>query len=254
MMGGLAKGLDVIRAFSAAGPLATLAEIARVAQLSPAAARRCLRTLQALGYVSQEARRFFLRPRVLELSNSYLQSVRSEQLETDHLEQIVKGTGQSSSLAVLDGSDIVYLARVGPKRQLRLEASVGTRYPAFATSLGRVLLSGKSAGELKDFLDRADLAPRTKRTVTDAKRLFELIQRAARDGYSLVEDELAIGIIALAVPISNNSGRVVAAINCSAYTGEVSRAELMRFLPLLQDTATRITDALPHFASLALNS
>lgn len=252
MIAGLAKGLAVIRAFGVGGPFCTLAEIARLTELTPPAARRCLHTLEALGYVGRDGRRFFLRPRVLELGTAYLEGVRNDELANDYLQAIVQASGQSSSLAVLDGYDVVYVARVGVRRVVRLEATIGTRYPAFATSLGRVLLSDRSDQALREYLAAADLKPLTRATSTDPQALFEKIRQAGRDGYSLVEDELATGILALAVPVTDRRGRVVAAINCSAHTGDMSQAELMTFLPLLKETAARISMALPHFPALTV--
>jgi IclR family pca regulon transcriptional regulator len=252
MIAGLAKGLAVIRAFGAIGPFCTLTDLARAAALTPPAVRRCLHTLQSLGYVGREGRRFFLRPRILELGTPYLDGVRNEELAADYLQSVAQATGQSSSLAVMDGYDVVYLARVGVRRMIRVEASVGARYPAFATSLGRVLLSRTSETELREFLACADRTALTRKTVTSTAKLVSLIRRADRDGYCLVEDELAIGIMALAVPIHAKNGRVVAAINCSVYTGDVSQAQLLKFLPNLQDTAARIARALPHFPGLTV--
>jgi IclR family pca regulon transcriptional regulator len=250
MIAGLAKGLAVIRAFGVGGPACTLAEIARIAELTPPAARRCLHTLESLGYVGRDGRRFFLRPRVLELGAAYLEGVKYDELANDYLQAIVQASGQSSSLAVLDGHDVVYVARVGARRVLRLEAAIGTRYPAFATSLGRVLLSDRSDAELDAYLAGADLTPRTRTTVTDPVILRDRIRQARQDGYALVEDELATGVLALAAPVVDRQDRVVAAINCSALTGDLSQAELMGFLPVLQDTAARISRALPHFPAL----
>lgn len=251
MIAGLAKGLAVIRAFGLGGPSCTLAEIARLAELTPPAARRCLHTLESLGYVGRDGRRFFLRPRILELGAAYLEGVKTDELANDYLQAIVHASGQSSSLAVLDGYDVVYIARVGARRVVRLEASIGTRYPAFATSLGRVLLSDRSEASLDAYFAGADLTPRTRATITDPTVLREKIRQAGRDGHALVEDELAAGILALAVPVKDRQGRVVAAINCSAHTGEFSQEELMVFLPALKETADRISKALPHFPALS---
>lgn len=253
MIAGLAKGLAVIRAFGVGGPFCTLSEIARLADLSPPAARRCLLTLEALGYVGRDGRRFFLRARVLELGAAYLEGIKNDELANDYLQAVVEATRQSSSLAVLDGSDVVYVAHVGARRRMvRLEATIGTRYPAFATSLGRVLLGGKPAAELDEYLANADLSPLTRNTLTAPRELREKIRAAAREGYSIVEDELAIGILALAVPVTDRHGRVVAALNCSAHTGDVSQDDLLSFLPLLKDTAARISQALPHFPALTV--
>jgi IclR family pca regulon transcriptional regulator len=250
MIAGLARGLSVIRAFSAGGPFCTLTEIANITALSPAAARRCLHTLEELGYAGRVGRRFFLRPRVLELSAAYLDSVNPEALAREYLQEVASASGQSSSLAVLDGQDVIYLARVGARRIVRLEASVGTRYPAYATALGRVLLAGLPEDELADYLGAVELKPLTRRTITDRDKLHKAIEAAGEDGYSIVEDELAIGVLSIAVPVANKAGEVVAAINCSAQTGETSQKALKQHLPILRETAARISGALLHFPTL----
>lgn len=250
---GLARGLAVIRALGRLGAAAgTLTEIAQSAQLPPAAARRCLHTLEDLGYVGRAGRRFFLRPRILELGAGYLEAVNSEGLVRDYLSEVMARSGHSSSLTVLDGHDIVYLAHVGPRRVLRLEASVGTRYPAYPTSMGRVLLAGLPEAALRDYLAGAELAPLTKFTVTDPERLLASIRHAGRDGYAVVKDELAIGVTALATPVLDRAGRTVAAINCSAQSDETSAEELIRRnLGTLREIAQRISGALAHLPGLA---
>ena len=250
----LARGLAVIRAFSVSGPLCTLTEVANVTGLSPSAARRCLHTLEALGYAGRDGRQFFLRPRVLDLSSAYLDSVDSEGLAREYLQDVVTGSGHSSSLAVLDGGEILYIARVGARRIVRIEASIGARYPAYPTSLGRVLLAGLPPGELTEYLSKTPLERLTRRTVVERERLADLIRKAGEDGYSIVEDELAIGVAALAVPVYDSSGRVIAAINCSAQTGEVGDKGLKQYLPLVRDVALRISKALPHFPGLTLGA
>jgi IclR family pca regulon transcriptional regulator len=247
---GLARGLAVIRAFSTGGPLCTLTEVAKITGLSPAAARRCLHTLEALGYAGREGRQFFLRPRVLDLSSAYLDSVDSEGLAREYLQDVVKSSGHSSSLAVLDGGEILYIARIGARRIVRLEASIGTRYPAYPTSLGRILLAGLPPKELSDYLANTRFERLTRRTVVERDRLADLIRRAGEDGYSIVEDELAIGVTALAAPVYDGEGRVVAAINCSAQTGEVADKGMTQYIPMVREVATRISRALSHFPGL----
>ncbi|WP_375428868.1 IclR family transcriptional regulator C-terminal domain-containing protein [uncultured Sphingomonas sp.] len=247
---GLARGLAVIRAFGANGPTSTLSEIARAAGLSPAVARRCLHTLEALGYAGRFGRQFFLRPRVLDLASPYLSNVNGEALARDYLGEVLAVSGASSSLSVLDGADIVYLAHVGAQRLLRLEASIGTRFPAYATSMGRVLLAGLPEGELDAYFEA--VAPRklTPKTVVDVPTLRVLIAEVAGAGLSCVSDELATGVLSIAVPVYDRDGRSVAAINCSAHSGETTARELKRHVPMLQETARRISTALPHFPAL----
>lgn len=249
---GLARGLSVIRAFSAVGPSCTLTEISRVTGLSPAAVRRCLHTLEDLGYAGRSGRRFYLRPRVLDLGAAYLDSVNSETLGTDYLQDVVDASGHSSSLATLDETDVVYLAHAGSRRPLRLEAGIGTRYPAYTTSLGRVLLGALSRTELRSVLVASEPKKLTRHTVTDVHQLTELIRTAHEDGYAIVEDQLAIGILSIAVPVKDQAGRVVAAINCSAQTGETTQRALKRFLPILNETSTHITQMIRYFPALTI--
>ena len=247
---GLARSLAVIRAFSSGGPFCTLTEIANITGLSPAAARRCLHTLEALGYAGRDGRRFFLRPRVLDLSSAYLDSVNGETLAREYLQEVAAASGHSSSLAVLDGGEVLYLARVGARRIVRLEAGVGTRYPAYPTSMGRALLAGLAPHELADYLAHTRFERLTRRTVVERTMLGDLIRTVAEDGYSIVEDELAVGVTALAVPVYDAAGEVVAAINCSAQTGDVAERGMREYIPLVRDVANRISKALLHFPGL----
>src|SRR5690348_14137028 len=151
-MGGLAKGLAVIRAFSREHATLTLTEVARSAAMPAATARRCLLTLEELGYVTRSGRSFLLRPKVLELGAAYLESMNIEQLTKTHLEELARQTADSAALCVLDGTEIVYVARASVRTLVRLEAHVGSRFPAHATSTGRILLAGLSAERLQQFL------------------------------------------------------------------------------------------------------
>src|SRR6266699_6776360 len=170
-MGGLAKGLAVIRAFSRDHAALSLSDIARGARIPAATARRCLLTLEELGYITRNGRDFLLRPKVLELGAAYLESMNIELLTKTHLEELARITGDSAALCVLDGTEIVYVARASIRTLLRLEAHVGSRFPAHATSTGRVLLAGLSAERLQRYFDTASLEPLTERTVTSATEL-----------------------------------------------------------------------------------
>jgi IclR family transcriptional regulator, pca regulon regulatory protein len=227
-MGGLAKGIAVIRAFTREHPAPTLSDIARSAAIPAATARRCLLTLEDLGYVTRHGRSFVLRPKVLELGAAYLDSMDIEHLIKNHLEELARKTGDSAAMSVLDGNDIVYVARASVRTLLRLEAHVGSRFPAHATSMGRVLLAGLSPERLQHYFDSARLEALTDRTVCDRAELRTLIDDCRRNGYSAVADELAYGVVALAVPVLDHSGRVVAALNSSSHSGRTTRAKLVR--------------------------
>src|SRR5271156_1584720 len=170
-MGGLAKGLAVIRAFTRDRPALSLSEIAGITGMPAATARRCLLTLEELGYVTRNARHFLLRPKVLELGAAYLESMNIEQLTKTHLEELARKTGDSAALCVLDGAEIVYVARASIRTLMRLEAHVGSRFPAHATSTGRALLAGLGADRLKLYFATASLQALTDRTVTDPAKL-----------------------------------------------------------------------------------
>jgi IclR family pca regulon transcriptional regulator len=254
-MGGLAKGLAVIRAFTREQPALTLSDIARAAAMPAATARRCLLTLEELGYVTRSGRAFLLRPKVLELGAAYLESMNIEQLTKTHLEELARQTADSAALCVLDGSEIVYVARASVRTLVRLEAHVGSRFPAHATSTGRVLLAGLSPERLWRYLQTARLEALTERTVTDRDKLGQLIEECRRTGYSVVEDELAYGVIALAVPVLDQAGRVVAALNTSSHSRKITKAKLVRDrLAMLQAAGQQISGDLTGIPGLSLSA
>jgi IclR family pca regulon transcriptional regulator len=255
VMGGLAKGLDVIRAFTREHATLTLSEVAEAAGLPAATARRCLHTLEDLGYVLRTGRSFVLRPKVLELGAAYLESMNIEALTRNHLEDLARRTGDSAALTVLDDTDIVYVARASVRTLLRLEAHVGSRLPAYATSMGRVLLAGLEPAHLTQYFARAKLTALTDRTVTDPARLRRLIDECRADGFSAVEDELAYGVVAVAVPVFDQAGTVVAALNSSGHSKRVSRAKLVRErLKMLQDVSRQISQELRGVPGLSLSA
>ena len=207
----------MIRALSAPGPGLTLAEVARATGLTRAAARRFLLTLEDLGYVRSEDRRFRLTPRVLELGYSFLSNLTLPDIAQPHLRELVQRVGESSSVSILDGTEIAYVAREPTRRIMTVAIAVGTRFPAYATSMGRVLLAGLSDAELDSYLDRVRLRPLTAGTVTDAGALRAEVLRTRRQGWALVDQELEDGLRSIAVPIRDRSGGVVAAVNLSTH-------------------------------------
>jgi IclR family pca regulon transcriptional regulator len=254
-MGGLAKGLAVIRAFTREQPALTLSDIARAAAMPAATARRCLLTLEELGYVTRNGRAFLLRPKVLELGAAYLESMNIEQLTKTHLEELARQTTDSAALCVLDGSEIVYVARASVRTLIRLEAHVGSRFPAHATSTGRVLLAGLGPERLQSYLQSARLEALTDRTVTDRAKLGQLIEECRRAGYSVVADELAYGVVALAVPVLDQAGRVVAALNTSSHSRKITKAKLVRErLAMLQEVGQQISADLAGVPGLSLSA
>lgn len=255
VMGGLAKGLTVMRAFSRDSPALTLSEVASIARLPPATARRCLHTLEELGYVMRSGRTFLLRPKVLELGSAYLESMHIEALAQTVLHDLAARTGDSAALSVLDDTDIVYVARASVRTLVRLEAHVGSRFPAYPTSMGRVLLAGLGAERLSQYFARSTFAALTKHTVTDPAKLARRIEEARRAGYAAVEDELAYGVVAVAVPVVDSAGRVVAALNSSSHSKKTSRAELVRErLDMLLEVSQSLSRELARFPGLALSA
>ncbi|HWI70513.1 MAG TPA: IclR family transcriptional regulator C-terminal domain-containing protein [Baekduia sp.] len=236
----LERGLSVIRALSAPEPQ-TLSDVARATGLTRAASRRFLLTLQQLGYVHLSGTRFALTPQVLELGYAYLSSLTLPEVAQPHLERLVEEIHESSSVSVLDGTDVVYVARVPTRRIMRVAISVGTRFPAYATSMGRVLLAGLEPAQLDDVLDRSDLQPLTPETIHEPGALRAELARVRDQGWAIVDQELEAGLRSVAAPIRDTAGTVTAAINVSAHatrTGvEDVRATL---LPPLLATAGAI--------------
>lgn len=247
----LERGLTVLRAFNQQRPEMQLSEVAAATGLSPAVARRCLNTLVALGYVGRYGRRFLLRPEVLVFGSAYLASMNLEQVVTPHLQSLRDETGDSASMATLSGHDILYLVHVSTNRHIRLGASVGTRYPAHATSLGKVLLAFEPEKPLADYLAAATLTRFTERTLTNREELSARLGRVRELGYDSALDELDYGIVSVAVPVRDKDGHVCAAINCSTSTTRISQDELVRTrLPLLRRAARDIEASLQQWPFL----
>lgn len=232
----LERGLDVIRAMSLPGHGQTLSDVARDTGLTRASARRFLLTLEELGYVRSEDRRFRLTPRVLELGYAFLSSFTLPQLAQPHLRELVERVHESSSVSVLDEADVVYVAREPTQRIMTVAISVGTRFPAHATSMGRVLLAGLGDDELERFLTEAELRSLTAATITDKRNLRAELDRVRAQGWALVDQELEIGLRSIAVPIRSSAGQVLAAMNLSTHASRRTPAAIRRDLlpPLLQ--------------------
>jgi IclR family pca regulon transcriptional regulator len=237
----LERGLSVIRAFGEDRPELTLSEVAVETKLTRAAARRFLLTLCDLGYVRADGRRFALTPRVLELGYAYLSSLSLPELAEPHLERLAAEVRESSSVSVLDGDDIIYVARVPTSRIMRVAINVGTRFPAHATSMGRVQLAALEDADLDAYLDRVELRPLTANTLTDPAQLRAELGRIRAQGWALVDQELEEGLRSVAAPIRDRTGRVVAAVNVSAHASRASKDTVRRvLLPPLLATAERI--------------
>ncbi|HEX6683673.1 MAG TPA: IclR family transcriptional regulator C-terminal domain-containing protein [Candidatus Limnocylindrales bacterium] len=237
----LERGLAVIRAFDAAHPELTLSEVAAATSVTRAAARRFLLTLAELGYVRSDGRLFSLTPKVLELGYAYLSSLSLPDVAEPHLEALAADVNESSSISVLDRDDVVYVARVPVSRIMTVTISVGTRFPAYATSMGRVLLAGLSPEQLEEYLSRIKLQRLTSRTVSSVASLRAELTRVRTQGWAIVNQELEEGLRAVAAPIRDRRDRVIAAVNISTQASRTSLDTMRReLLPPLLATVKRI--------------
>ena len=246
----LERGLAVIRTFDADHPQLTLSEVAASTGLSRAAARRFLHTLVRLGYMRTDGNRFALRPKILELGYAYLSSLTLPEVAMPHLEQLVEQVHESSSVSELDGDEVVYIARVPTKRIMTVTISVGTRFPAYATSMGRVLLAAQPDGWLDSYLASTRLRGLTGHTITDPVALRQQLRKIRAQGWALVDQELEEGLRSIAAPIRNADGHVIAAINVSTHAGRRSLDAIVTDLldPLLA-TARQIAQDLARARS-----
>lgn len=238
----LARGLTIIRAFDADSPEMTLSEVAEKTAMTRAGARRFLLTLTTLGYIAKDGRKFRLTPKVLALGYSYLSSLPLAELAQPFLDQVTRDTGESSSMAVLDKFDIAYITRSRAKRILMVGVQIGTRLPASTTSMGRILLNSLDPAALDHYLDELHIEKYTERTITDKLALRREIERAGRQGYYVLDQELEIGLRSLAVPVYGlGDGCIVAAINIATNSSTVSKKRLLNeILPMLKSAAENI--------------
>lgn len=241
----LERGLAVIRAFGPGRSQLTLTEVARATGLARAVARRFLLTLAELGYVRTDGREFSLRPRVLELGYAYLSGLTMAEIAQPHVEDLVAQVHESSSISVLDGEDIVYVVRVPTSRIMTVAISIGTRFPAYCTSMGRVLLAAKDDADLRRYLEEVSLVAHTKHTITDRHTLRQVLAEVRTRGYALVREELEDGLASIAVPVHDSSGAVAAAMNVSTNARRVDPSALVpHILPFLREAAAQIEEGL----------
>lgn len=249
----LAKGIRVLEAFDENSFDMSLSEVARKVGVSPAAARRSLLTLVELGYVGKKNNRFFLRPRLLELGAAFYRSARIEEILQPELRRVVDEFGDASSIGIMRDANVVYIAHYSEERARRLTAFVGAAYPAFATAMGRVLLAGINDTVLENYLSKLNPVKLTAETCTDAKLLKHEILAVRENGFSTTVDQLDYGITALAVPIHDSYGNVIASINTSAYTGNNTPDNLIeRRLSFLKKAASNIAHTLNRYPTLKM--
>jgi IclR family pca regulon transcriptional regulator len=238
-----------MKALSVPAPGLTLAEVARNTGLTRAAARRFLLTLAELGYVRADGGRFSLTPRVLDLGHTYLSSLTLPELAQPHLRELVEQVHESSSLSVLDGNDIVYVAREPTRRIMTVAIAVGTRFPAHVTSMGRVLLADLAPDALDTFLEAIELEALTAQTLTTEDAIRAEIERVRRQDYAIVDQELEQGLRSVAVPVRDQRGCAVAAVNVSSHATRKTLEGIRReLLPPLRAAAARIEADLSGYA------
>ncbi|CDG81476.1 IclR family transcriptional regulator domain-containing protein [Janthinobacterium agaricidamnosum] len=237
-----ARGLAVLRSFGADAPAQTLSDVAERSGLTRAGARRILLTLLHLGYVEADGRLFRLTPKVLDLGYAYLSSLPIWTQAQPVLEELTQSLRQSCSASVLDGDDIVYVVRLSAHKTMSINLGIGSRLPAYCTSMGRVMLAGLAPEQLRERLSKMALLKLTPHTVTDQQQLLEEIAKVRRQGWSLVIEELEQGLVALAAPVFDRSGKVVAAINVSGQVTGPSISHLLEHTrPKLLATADKVS-------------
>jgi IclR family transcriptional regulator, pca regulon regulatory protein len=241
-MATLAKGLAVLGSFDKARPAMTLSQAAQANDLSRATARRILRTLAQLGYVIQNGREFSLSSGILKLGYAYLATQNWIEQATPLMRQLSEQLHESCSAAILEGTEIVYVARIPAGRIMSATVAVGTRLPAFHTSLGRTLLGFLDAAELWRRLKSLRVEAYTPSTIVDVQALFDRVRQDYAQGFSIVDEELERGLRSIAVPIVDRSGQALAALNLSTHSTRTTRNEMReRFLPSLRAAAAQIS-------------
>jgi IclR family transcriptional regulator, pca regulon regulatory protein len=241
-MTSLARGLIVIQAFTQQSPQMTISQLSVKTGLSRAAVRRCLYTLTKLGFAgAEDGSRYSLRPRMLTLSHTYTASNTLSTAAQPILERMSAALRESFSVATLDGEDIVYIARTQVNRVMAVDLHIGSRLPAYCTSMGRILLAYLPSEQLESYLAKVDLIPHTTRTITSVEKLRLALRNVRRNGYALVDQEYEVGLRSLAVPVFAPSGRVVATLNLSGNAPRLSVLEMQsRYLSHLRNAANEL--------------
>jgi IclR family pca regulon transcriptional regulator len=236
-VGGFAKGLKIIEAFGETVQRLTIAEAAKLTGLDRATARRCLLTLADLGYADYDGKFFSLTPRILRLGHAYLSTTPLPLLVQPYLDQLAEKVGQSASVSVLDGTDILYVARASHKRIISINLTTGSRLPAYCVSMGRVLLAALPDPEILSILSRSTLKQNTAHTKTDIDMLMSELHVVASRGFAVIDQELELGLCSIAVPVLNSKGKTIAALNIGAPAAQVAADDMQHhYLAALQET------------------
>ncbi|MFT5133881.1 MAG: IclR family pca regulon transcriptional regulator, partial [Gammaproteobacteria bacterium] len=241
----------VLKSFTRERPEMTLSEVAATTSLSPAVVRRCLNTLLHMGYVGKKGKLFLLTPEVMTFASAFLESMNVEEVVRPYLQEVRDNTGDSSSLSVLSHDDILYLVHVSTNRMVKLVAGVGTRFPAYATSMGRVLLAYRSDEYRELYVKQTEFRTLTDKTITSKAKLAAIFKKVKKQGFASIQDELDYGIVSVSVPVFDDMGGVLAAINCSTATTRVNQTEMIKSrLPYLLDASKRIEIELRRYPVL----
>lgn len=244
-IGSLAKGLRVLECFDADHPRMSISEVSVRTGLDRATARRCLLTLSHEGYAEYDGKYFSLTPRTLRLGIGVLSSLPLPQIVQPWLDQLTEQIGQSCSVAILEGSEIVYLARAAQKKVMSIGLMPGSRLPAHCTSLGRVLLAALPEDKALTILDRTDLSPRTPRSLSNKEEILARLKLVAAQGYATIDEEVEIGLRSIAVPLIDRKGTTVAALNTGMAATHHSMEDLVsEFLPPLKRVQESLRDLL----------
>jgi IclR family pca regulon transcriptional regulator len=245
-MSSLARGLAVINAFQERKRHLTIAQISHRTEIPRAAVRRCLYTLMQLGYATTDGRTYSLLPKVLTLGHAYLSSTPLAVSAQPYLDRISEQLHEACNLATLEGEQVLYIARSAiPQRLISVDLSVGSRLPAYCTSMGRILLAALDDDSLHDYLNNAELQAKTSRTLYTPQALWECLQQVRQQGWCVVDQELEQGLRSLAVPVYDSAGHVLAAMNVSTHAGRVPASELQkRFLPIMLNASRELSSQL----------
>jgi len=228
IMGGLAKGLSVIETFTADRPRQSISEVSATSGLDRATARRCLLTLAHLGYADYDGKYFTLTPRILRLGTACLATMPLPQMVQPLLDRLSDELGESSSVSILDGAEIVYVARAAQRKVMSIALMPGSRLPAFCTSMGRVMLAALPEVEARKLLESAPPVARTPHTITDIEALMAMLETVRAQGYALIDQEVELGLRSIAVPIANARGKVIAALNIGLPANRAEIGDLVR--------------------------
>ncbi|HEV2501871.1 MAG TPA: IclR family transcriptional regulator C-terminal domain-containing protein [Mesorhizobium sp.] len=241
IMGGLAKGLSVIETFTAERPRQSISEVSVASGLDRATARRCLLTLAHLGYADYDGKFFTLTPRVLRLGTACLATMPLPQLVQPLLDRLSEQLGESSSVSILDCTDIVYVARAAQKKVMSIGLMPGSRLPAYCTSMGRVLLAALPEAAAGEILSQAPLPARTSHTLTDPEALVAEFARVRLQGHAIVDQEVELGLRSIAIPLYNSRGQTVAAMNVGVAASRTEAEDMTRlYLPAMIDVQAEL--------------